>query len=166
MKTINMLAIASIFARSRVSLVKMSLFATLLLPLGCAKSPSDEAPLTIKLYQRWELQPGDSIADRQVLGGLGDIAVALDGNRVYAPFDGRTQFDNHRCLIFSSPDVPAYLFRLCGLSQLRLGAVREGEAIGSGKLLLFAALRKQPNGTWAIVEPAKGILERTLKKTV
>ncbi|WP_199321960.1 hypothetical protein [Leptolyngbya sp. FACHB-321] len=58
------------------------LVATLLLPLGCAKSPSDEALLKIKLYQNWELQPGDTIGDRKVLGGLGDIAVALDGNPV------------------------------------------------------------------------------------
>ncbi len=161
-----MLAIVSIFARSEVALIRMSLLVvTLLLPLGCAKPPSEDAPLKIKLYQNWELQPGDTIADRTVLGGLGDIAVALDGNQVYAPFEGRTQLDNHRCLIFSSPDVPAYLFRLCGLNKPRLGAVSQGETIGSGKLLLFAALRKQPNGTWAIVEPAKGILERTLKKT-
>jgi hypothetical protein len=60
--------------------------------------------------------------------------------------------------------VPAYLFRLCGLNKPHLGAVSQGDVIGSGKLLLFAALRKQPNGTWAIVEPAKGILERTLKR--
>ena len=161
-----MLVTVSIFARLEFALISMSLLvAMLLLPLGCAKPPSEEAPLKIKLYQNWELQPGDTIADRKVLGGLGDIAVALDGNYVYAPFDGRTQFDNHRCLIFSSPDVPAYLFRLCGLNKPHLGAVSQGDVIGSGKLLLFAALRKQPNGTWAIVEPAKGILERTLKKT-
>ncbi|MBD2076111.1 hypothetical protein H6F86_19990 [Phormidium sp. FACHB-592] len=160
-----MLAIVSIFARSEIALLSISLLvATLLLPLGCAKSPSDEALLKIKLYQNWELQPGDTISDRKVLGGLGDIAVALDGNPVYAPFDGRAQLDSNRCLIFSSPDVPAYLFRLCGLNKPRLGAVSQGDAIGSGRLLLFAALRKQPNGTWAIVEPAKGILERTLKK--
>lgn len=141
------------------------LVATLLLPLGCTKPPSDESPLIIKLYQSWELQPDDTIADRKVLGGLGDISIALAGNRVYAPFDGRTQLDNRRCLVFSSPDVPAYLFRLCGLNEPRVGDVSQGDAIGSGNLLLFAALRKQPNGTWAIVEPAKAILERTLKKT-
>ncbi|XGV96941.1 MAG: hypothetical protein ACAF41_29985 [Leptolyngbya sp. BL-A-14] len=140
------------------------LVSLLLLPLGCAKAPGPEAPLSIKLYQSWELQPGDTIADRSVLGGLGDISIALNGNHVYAPFDGRTQLDNRRCLIFSSPDVPAYLFRLCGLKEPRLGDVNQGDEIGTGDLLLFAALRKQPNGTWAVVEPAKAILERTLKK--
>lgn len=136
----------------------------LLLSLGCAKVPSYESRLNIKLYQSWELQPGDTIADRKVLGGLGDISIALDGNPVYAPFDGRTQLDSHRCLIFSSPDVPAYLFRLCGLKEPHLGDVNQGDTIGSGNLLLFAALRKQANGTWAIVEPAKTILERMLKQ--
>ena len=159
-----MLAIDSIFVRAGVALFQSSLLvAALFLPLGCTQ-PSDESSLNIKLYQNWVLQPGDTIADRKVLGGLGDISIALDGNRVYAPFDGRTQFDNRRCLLFSSPDVPAYLFRLCGLNEPHLGDVSQGEAIGSGNLLLFAALRKQANGTWAIVEPAKAILERTLKK--
>lgn len=139
--------------------------ATLFLPFGCAPAPSDSPPLNIKLYQAWELQPGDSLGDRRILGGLGDISIALDGNNVYAPFDGRTQLDQRRCLIFSSPDVPAYLFRLCGLKDARPGTVNQGDTIGSGTLLQFATLRKQPNGTWAIVEPAKAILERTLKKS-
>lgn len=149
----------------RATLLNVSLLLTTLLPVGCAKTPSPESPLNIKLYQSWELQPDDTIADRKVLGGLGDISIALDGNQVYAPFDGRVQLDNRRCLIFSSPDVPAYLFRLCGLKEPRVGEVSQGEAIGKGDLLLFAALRKQANGTWAIVEPAKTILERMLKKT-
>lgn len=135
------------------------------LPAGCNRAPGDTSTLNIKLYQSWELQPGDTLGDRRILGGLGDISISLDGNNVYAPFDGRTQMDQHRCLIFSSPDVPAYLFRLCGLQDVHPGLVNQGDAIGRGDLLQFATLRKQPNGTWAIVEPAKAILERTLKKT-
>ncbi|XGW00049.1 MAG: hypothetical protein ACAF41_14080 [Leptolyngbya sp. BL-A-14] len=135
------------------------------LPVGCNRAPDDTPTLNIKLYQSWELQPGDTLGDRRILGGLGDISISLEGNNVYAPFDGRTQIDQHRCLIFSSPDVPAYLFRLCGLQDMHPGTVNQGDAIGRGNLLQFATLRKQPNGTWAIVEPAKAILERTLKKT-
>lgn len=142
----------------------MTSLALALLSFGCSRAPSADIAPAIKLYQTWELQPGDTIGDRTVLGGLGDISLDLDGNSVYAPFDGRTQVDKHRCLIFSSPDVPAYLFRLCGLNKPHLGSVSQGTALGSGDLLQFAALRKQPNGTWAIVEPAKAILERTLKK--
>ncbi|NJR66803.1 MAG: hypothetical protein HC772_18205 [Leptolyngbyaceae cyanobacterium CRU_2_3] len=44
-----------------------------------------------------------------------------------------------------------------------MGTVYLGEAIGSGDYLHFATLRKQPDGTWTIVEPAKDILERILK---
>lgn len=134
----------------------------LLLITACSDSPTPQPTLDIRLHQNWELQPGDTIANRRVLGGLGDIAIQLDGNPVYAPFDGTTQLDNRRCVIFSSPNVPAYLFRLCGLSNPRLGRLKQREVIGSGELLQFAALRKQPNGTWAIVEPARSILERTL----
>lgn len=148
----------------RATLLNVGLLLTTLLPVGCTKASSPESPLNIKLYQSWELQPGDKVANRTVLGGLGDISIALDGNHVYAPFDGRAQLDDRRCLFFSSPDVPAYLFRLCGLKEPRVGEVSQGDALGKGDLLLFAALRKQPNGTWAIVEPAKTILERMLKK--
>jgi hypothetical protein len=137
----------------------------LLTPLGCTPAPKDSPVLDIKLYQSWELQPGDVVGGHPVVGGLGDISIALDGDNVYAPFNGQTQFDKRRCLIFSSPDVPAYLFRLCGLSNPRLGEVNQGDAIGTARQLEFAALRKQPNGTWAIVEPAKAILERTLRKS-
>ncbi|UBF27264.1 hypothetical protein K9N68_04680 [Kovacikia minuta CCNUW1] len=144
--------------------IRVVLGIALLLPVGCTPSAEETAPLDIKLYQTWELQPGDIIGEREVVGGLGDISIALNGNSVYAPFDGKTQFDKRRCLIFSSPDVPAYLFRLCGIDQPRLGKVNQGDVIGKGRLLEFAALRKQPNGTWAIVEPAKAILERTLSQ--
>lgn len=156
----------SIVTNSWLALLKAGVaMAMLLLSPGCSLSPPVPPPLNIKLYQTWELQPGDVVGGRQVLGGLGDISINLDGGAVYAPFDGRTQFDQRRCLIFSSPDVPAYLFRLCGLETPRIGTVSQGEVIGSGRLLQFAALRKQPNGTWAIVEPAKAILERTLTKS-
>ncbi len=133
-----------------------------LLPIGCTPSPKGSPSVDLQLYQKWELQPGDSIVGRKVLGGLGDISIALDGSSVYAPFDGKTQFDQRRCLLFSSPDVPAYQFRLCGLDNPRLGEVNQGDSLGRGQHLEFAALRKQPNGTWAIVEPARSVLERTL----
>jgi len=147
-------------------LARLSLLVAIFLPLvGCSPSQPVAAPLEIRLYQKWELQPGDEVAGRKVLGGLGDISIALDGKNAYAPFSGQTQLDTRQCLIFSSPDVPAYLFRLCGLDNPRLGKVNQGEALGSGKMLQFAALRKQSNGTWAIVEPAKEILERTLAQS-
>ena len=139
-------------------------FVSLLLPFGCARAPDPDATRDVTLYQAWQLQRDDTVGDRRVLGGLGDISIALGGNSVYAPFDGRTQIDKHQCLLFSSPDVPAYLFRLCGLDKPQPSTVNRGDVIGSGDVLQFAALRKQPNGTWAIVEPSKTTLESTLKK--
>jgi hypothetical protein len=156
-----MLAIALIPARVGV------LWAALALPLllaGCGATPDPEPPMNLRLYQTWQLQPGDKIGGYSVLGGLGDISIALDNHDVYAPFTGQTQRDTRNCVIFSSPDVPAYLFRLCGLSDPRFGKVNQGDRLGSGQSLQFATLRKQANGTWAIVEPSKQILERTLSK--
>ena len=159
-----MLDTESILVKAGGAIARFSLLLITLLLTSCGSSSEHSSPIEIKLYQAWELQPGDVIGEREVVGGLGDISIALNGNNVYAPFDGQTQFDNRHCLIFSSPDVPAYLFRLCGLDNPRLGNVSQGDTIGNGRLLEFAALRKQPNGTWAIVEPAKAILERTLSK--
>ncbi len=129
---------------------------------SCRPVTPPAKPITLNLYQTWELQPGDQVQGYAVLGGLGDISIALRGQAIYAPFTGTTQRDIRQCLLFSSPDVPAYLFRFCGVQGAKLGAIAQGEAIGTAEILQFAALRKQPNQTWAIVEPSKSILERTL----
>ena len=132
---------------------------------GCDRSSDPADSINLQVYQKWQLQPGDEIKGHKILAGLGDISIALDGKSVYAPFDGRAQKDQRECLIFSSPDVPAYLFRLCGLSNLRLGEHRQGDTIGSGSQVHMATLRKQPDGTWAIVEPSKLTIEKFLTKS-
>lgn len=141
--------------------------ATLLLGLailgaGCSTTPS--VPVRpVPVQQNWELQPGKMIGKHRVAGGLGDISIEVGGDRVYAPFDGFLQpNDIEGCFIFSSPDVPAYLFRLCGLKQPKLGQVQQGDQIGSADFLQFAALRRQPDGKWTMVEPASDVLQRTL----
>ncbi|MBW4520437.1 MAG: M23 family metallopeptidase [Scytolyngbya sp. HA4215-MV1] len=131
---------------------------------GCSSQASNPPIVDIQLYQQWQLQPGDTIAGRSVTGGLGDISIELDGNAVYAPFDGKVDPTKANCVLFSSPDVPGYLFRFCGLTAPKLGDVLQGDPIGTGNHLEFAALRKQSDGRWAMVEPAKSILERTLRK--
>ncbi|NJP10842.1 MAG: hypothetical protein HC866_16335 [Leptolyngbyaceae cyanobacterium RU_5_1] len=136
-----------------------------LLLAGCIRSSDAENTITLKLYQNWQLQAGDSIGGYSVVAGLGDISVALNGKSVYAPFDGRAQKDQRNCLIFSSPDVPAYLFRLCGVANLRLGSCSQGDILGNAAIVHIAALRKQPEGTWAIVEPSKPIIERIVSKS-
>lgn len=130
--------------------------------VSCDRPPAGEDTINLKLYQQWQLQPGDPIAGFTVVGGLGDISISLNGKSVYAPFAGRAQRDPRNCLIFSSPDIPAYLFRLCGLNNLRLGRFNRGDPLGNSSIVHVATLRKQPDGTWAIVEPSKPILERFL----
>lgn len=133
---------------------------------ACSPKHSTEPPRTVQIQQVWQLQPGDTIGGHQVAAGLGDISIDLRGDSAYAPFGGRVQPlkpDVKNCVVFSSPEVPAYLFRLCGLQNLRLGEVAQGDVVGSGAYLHFATLRKQTDGTWAMVEPAHDILERILR---
>jgi hypothetical protein len=131
---------------------------------GCTSDESVTLARTIQIQQTWQLQPGDSIANHSVVAGLGDISIRLNGDSVYAPFDGQVQQNVADCILFSSPDVPAYLFRLCGLKQPKLGSVQQGDTIGSAEYVHIATLRKQPEGTWAMVEPAKDILEKLLNR--
>lgn len=126
-------------------------------------SQSAEPLRTIEIQQTWQLQPGDVIGTHRVVAGLGEISIDLNGGTVYAPFNGRVEPTVDNCVLFSSPDVPAYLFRFCGLNRTQMGELAAGSAIGSGQYLHFATLRRQPDGTWTMVEPAKNILERVLK---
>ncbi len=135
----------------------------LLFAQGCTRSPMPEAPRELQFYQNWELQPGDVVAGHTVASSLGDVSIAMKGNTVYAPFDGRLQPNKADCVIFSSEDVPAYLFRLCGLKSPHYGFRRTGEAIGKGNELHFGVLNQQPDGRWAMVEPSKKLLEQMLQ---
>lgn len=135
----------------------------LLLP-GCTKSSGNTQPRSLEIEQNWQLQPGDSVAGHRITGGLGDISIALNGANVYAPFPGNVQlYKSDYCVLFSSPQIPAYLLRLCGLQHPKLGDVQQGEVIGQSDSLQFAALRRQPNGKWTMVEPSRSVLERTLR---
>jgi hypothetical protein len=141
--------------------------ALVLLTGACSSSSPDPGPRNITLHQKWALQPGDRLAGYSVQSGLGDITVDLQGNRVFMPFDGQVQpaeGNADQCVILSSPDVPAYLFRLCGLRQVKLGDLAQGDPIGSGNTVAFATLRRQADGTWAMVEPAKELLAQFLDR--
>lgn len=134
---------------------------------GCPGSGHTPGPRNVTLYQQWALQPGDRLAGYQVQSGLGDITLNLRGNRLYMPFDGQVQPAEGKanlCVILSSPDVPAYLFRICGLRQAKLGDLTQGESIGSGNTVAFATLRRQADGTWAMVEPAKAMMAQFLER--
>ncbi|RMF67656.1 MAG: hypothetical protein D6742_07015 [Cyanobacteria bacterium J069] len=139
----------------------------LTLALGGCRTPPDAPSLrSVSIQQAWALQPGRAIAGHRVLAGLGDISIDLAGGKVYAPFDGQVQPTAGDCVVFSSPEVPAYLLRLCGLRQSSLGRVSEGQALGRSEALHFAALRKQTDGRWAMVEPSTSLLERLLRSPV
>lgn len=125
--------------------------------------PTAESIRTIEIQQTWQLQRGDKVGNHEIVAGLGEISIRLNGGTTYAPFNGRVQPTSANCVLFSSPDVPAYLFRFCGLNQPKLGEMTAGSTIGSGEYLHFTTLRRQPDGSWTIVEPAKSILERILK---
>ncbi|MEL6469580.1 MAG: hypothetical protein AAFQ74_07615 [Cyanobacteria bacterium J06623_4] len=149
-------------ARRRLFRSRLSLYFLALWLSSCAAHSAPE-PRSITLQQQWALNPGDEIAGKAISGSLGDISLFLQGQQVKAPFDGEiepSELDD--CAFYSTPEIPAYLFRLCGLRRVNYGKVNAGKPIGKGDYLSFATLRRQPDGTWIIVEPARGVLEKAL----
>lgn len=130
---------------------------------ACQSTPS-VPQRHIALHQEWLLQPGSQVSGYRVVGGLGDISIELGGRSARAPFPGQVEPTAPNCIAFSSPEVPGYLFRMCGLRRPQLGPIEAGHAIGKGEILQFAAMRRQPDGTWAMVEPAMDVLERTVSR--
>lgn len=129
---------------------------------SCGRQDRPPSPREFKIQQSWQFQPGTEVAGHPIRGGLGDISIDINGGKIYAPMTGEVQPHNRDCVIFTSAELPAYLLRLCGVDHPKLGAVKQGEAIASSYVLSFAVLRKQPDGTWALVEPANPLLERVL----
>ncbi|MEM1280750.1 MAG: hypothetical protein AAGG53_12200 [Cyanobacteria bacterium P01_H01_bin.152] len=153
--------------RSRLSLSLSCLKALCwlgVLGLGaCSLTQAQVPSRQIPVQQSWTLQPGSQVGGFKVMGGLGDISIDVQGGQVRAPFDGQLQpTDSETCVAFTSPEVPAYLFRLCVVTKPRLGDVIAGQVMGRSQVLQFAAMRRQPDGQWAIVEPATDMLEKTL----
>jgi len=152
-------------ALNRVLGLGVVMLSLLLFP-GCQINPDKHTRRQFQTQQQWQLTVGEEVAGYPIVAGLGDISLDLGGATVHAPFDGQLQrAPIDRCFVFSSPEVPAYLFRLCGLNHAKLGHYQLGQALGRGKYLHFAALRQQPDGTWALVEPSSHILERILGKS-
>ncbi len=133
---------------------------------ACQSQPHQVPPpraLTIK--QNWELKPGNLVAGHRISGGLGDVSIEMNGDSLYAPFSGVLHPHQKHCVIFASPELPAYLLRFCDIEKPRFGELQQGQPLGRGQILQFATLRKQPSGEWAIVEPAQDILERILTRS-
>lgn len=134
--------------------------------LSSCREEAIAAPRSIAVDQTWELNLGNVVEGFRVVAGLGDVTMHLRGARVRAPFDGEVQLsaDGPDCIFFASPEVPAYLFRFCGINRPQVGEVEAGDSLGRAQYLHFATLRRQPEGTWAIVEPSTSVLERSLQR--
>ena len=133
-----------------------------LVSVGCTTVSSPQVRRTLELEQQWQVQPGDTISGHPVMGGLGDISLAVNGQEIYAPLDGKLQPYNANCVVFSSEELPIYLFRFCGLKSPKWGQKRSGDRLGKADMLNLAILNRRPNGKWAFVEPSKGIVEQIL----
>ena len=127
-----------------------------------AACQSEPASRTITIQQTWDLQVGNQVGNYRISSGLGDITLELGGDPVRMPFDGKLQPMDDHCLALTSPEVPAYLFRLCGINRPNLGQRSQGHTIGRAERLVFAAFRKEPDGTWALIEPATELIEQFL----
>jgi len=151
----------------RLRLTGLLVMGLMLAPvLSSCREEAIAAPRSIAVDQAWELSLGNVVEGFRVVAGLGDVTMHLRGARVRAPFNGEVQLsaDGPDCIFFASPEVPAYLFRFCGINRPRVGQVDEGDAMGRAQYLHFATLRRQPEGTWAIVEPSTSVLERSLQR--
>lgn len=142
---------------------RMVLVATVFTLLaGCGSGPPPARTITIQ--QTWDLQVGNQVGDYRISSGLGDITLELSGDPVLMPFDGEVQPMDEHCIALTSPEVPAYLFRLCGISRPSLGQRSQGHTIGRAQRLIFAAFRKEPDGTWALIEPATDLITQFLSE--
>ena len=142
------------------TLIGFGLYFGLILFSACG-SPAPP-PRTLNLHQQWSLSIGTDIGGYPISSGLGDISLDLSGDRVHMPFNGNVEPTDTNCIILSSDEVPAYLFRLCGLSAPQLGQQQQGQVLGRANHLVFAMLRREPDGTWAMVEPAPQFIEQLL----
>lgn len=150
--------------------VRFSLTMALCLSIGATltscRKQAVASPRHIAVEQAWELDLGDVIEGFTVVASLGDVSVHVKGARIRAPFDGEVQLSatGENCIFFSSPEVPAYLFRFCGVRRPQVGVVERGQLLGFADYLHFATMRRQPEGTWTIVEPSTSVLERSLEQ--
>ncbi|MEM6837452.1 MAG: hypothetical protein AAF609_11395 [Cyanobacteria bacterium P01_C01_bin.120] len=134
--------------------------------LSSCREEAIAAPRSVAVDQSWQLSLGNRVEGFRVVAGLGDVTMHLSGAQVRAPFSGQVELsaDGPDCIFFSSPEVPAYLFRFCGVSRPQAGNVEAGDFLGRAQYLHFATMRRQPEGTWSIVEPSTNVLERSLQR--
>lgn len=128
------------------------------------------------LRQNWSWLSGSTTGSWTVVGGLGTIALSVDGP-VFAPDQGKvleqsalaTQGQLSRlpdsCTIFSSLKLPGYVIELCGLSDRQVGAVDAGQIVGHADTLHLGLLRRT-NQQWMYVPPSTDLVQQLLDKSV
>jgi hypothetical protein len=134
----------------------------------------------IELRNTWGMQAGNAIAKHPIVSGLGDISLSFDG-KALAPVDGWVEGKfvlvsegnllqgTPDCVIFSSPQIPAYLSKLCGFKQRNLGLIEQGMPIGKTNGYLHITLfsyRKNQDGTpaWVYVSPSPQLIENLVSQ--
>ncbi len=144
---------------------------------------SDEGRLQeVKVQQSWGVQIGDAIGTAEVIGSLGDVSLAHRG-RVFAPVDGWVEGNfvtivgdellpsEPDCVLFSSPQLPSYLMKTCGLVQRYFGAVEAGQPIGrtGGALHVSLLSRRRDQAAnsdaeaeWVYVSPSPEFLAQAI----
>jgi hypothetical protein len=129
----------------------------------------------IEVQQTWGMPAGVQIGKYRIASGLGDISLEMEGTS-FAPIDGWNEGDfvlisqgnlqrnQDDCTIFSSPQMPAYLLKLCGLKHKNTGRIEQGKPLGKTDGYLHISLlsyRKADRGraTWVYVSPSAQLLE-------
>ena len=140
-----------------------------------ATARSPHSVREIELQNTWGVKAGDSIEGYFIASGLGDISLAMKG-KVIAPIDGNVEENfvlisdgslirgPSDCIIFSSPQLPAYLIKLCGLASRNLEQVEGGKPIGKTNgylhISLFSYRPNQESGAiWVYVPPSPQLIE-------
>ena len=82
----------------------------------------------IDIKEIWENHSGQKIGGHRVVGGLGDISLEFKGD-IIAPSQGRVESNfvlatdkslvknTSDCTLYSSPQQPGYILKLCGLKE-------------------------------------------------
>jgi len=128
------------------------------------------------LHQNWSWLTGSKSNAWTVVGGLGTIALAVDGP-VFAPEQGvvleqsalAIQGQLSRlpgdCSVFSSLKLPGYAIELCGLRDRQTGAVSAGQVVGHADTLHLGLLRRSGE-KWMYVPPAPELAQRLLDESI
>lgn len=129
----------------------------------------------IEVQQTWGVPAGAQIGKYRIVSSLGDISIEMKGTS-FAPVDGwnegefvlisqgSLQRNQDDCTLFSSPKIPGYLLKLCGLKHKKIGRIEQGKPLGKTDGYLHISLlsyRKAESGkaTWVYVSPSAQLLE-------